>query len=116
MEPKTDVMAWLSENLQRFLQKSPTFFKVWTIINGILLFISGLPVILTQFGFTDLNILPAYVLKIIAFAAAWGLFMSKLPVKNSKDVTVEGDIVIQKPKPSLPFTEKKEAPVVVDQK
>lgn len=113
MQQKTDVMAFLQEIIVRFSQKSPKFFKVWNAINGIILFLSGLPVLLTQFGITDLNVLPAYVLKIITFASMWGLFMNKLTVKNSHEVINDNGTVIQKPCADLPFTEKKEDPKII---
>lgn len=113
---QTDLIAFLTEIIQRLKQKSPKFFKVWNVFNSILFVIAGIPVLLTQFGFTDLNILPAYVLKIITFASAWGLFMNKLTVKSSSVVVTDGNTVIQKPSDKLPFTEKKEAPVIVDSK
>lgn len=113
---QTDVMAFLSETLQRIQQKSPKFFKVWNTFNSILFVVAGIPVLLTQFGITDLNILPPYVLKIITFASAWGLFMNKLTVKNSHEVVTDGTTIIQKPADILPFTEKKEPIKIIDPK
>lgn len=103
MQP--NIMSFLTEMIQRLKQKSPKFFKIWNIFNSIVLFVSGLPVILTQFGITDLNVLPAYVLKIITFCAAWGLFMTKLTVSSTPiGVTHKGDVLKVSIDDKLPFT------------
>lgn len=107
-------MVFLSETLQRLKERSPKFFKVWNTFNSILLVVAGLPVILTQFGVTDLNILPAYVLKIITFASAWGLFMNKLTVQSTPIGVTPGKTVLKVTDESkLPFTAANEQKIAI---
>ena len=115
---QSDLIAFLKENLQRLKQTSPKFWKVWTTINSIILFIAGIPTIMAWMDISDLNkFLPdasvAIILKIIAFASAWGLFMSQLTVQSNSEVIVEGGNVISKPCGDLPFTEKKDEAKII---
>ncbi|HEY5391070.1 MAG TPA: hypothetical protein VIJ57_03060 [Hanamia sp.] len=110
---QSDLIAFLQENLQRLKTKSPKFFRVWNFINSVILLFSGIPTILNMINISSLDvILPnsatKIVLKIIAFSAAWGLFMNKLTVKSSHEVVEDSGVLIQKPCDSLPFTAKKE--------
>ena len=110
---QSDLITFLQEILQRLKTKSPRFFKVWNFINSVILLFSGIPTILNMLNIQSLNvILPnkatEVVLKIIAFSAAWGLFMNKLTVKNTHEVVEDSGTLIQKPCTDLPFTSKKE--------
>lgn len=118
---QSDLITWLQENLQRLKQTQPKFWKVWSAINGIILFLAGLPTIMAWIDVPDLNqFLPGTVvrviLKIISFCAAYGLFLNKLTVKGTHEVVSEGDTLLSKPCPDLPYTEKKEGMKIIDVK
>ncbi len=117
---------FFQETVARLSQTSPKFFKIWNRINSGLLVVSGIPTILNWLDIPDLEtFLPPtwakYVLKIIAFAAGWGLLMNKLPVQGTAvGVTEGGNVLKVTPDDKLPFTaavekklaEKENAPVV----
>lgn len=118
---QSDFIAFIQEILQRLKQKSPKFWKVWTTINTALLLIAGIPTALAFMNIASLNdILPnsaaRIVLKIVAFAAAWGLFQNKLTVQSNHEVVVDNDVLLSKPCADLPFTEKKENVKVIEPK
>lgn len=117
---QSDFILWLQENLSRLKQTSPKFWKVWTAINSLLLLISGIPTVMAWSGVKDLNqFLPGtpgrIVLRIIAFAAGYALIQNKLTVTSTHKVVVDGDILISKPCPDLPYTEKKESMKIIEQ-
>jgi hypothetical protein len=110
---QSDIIAFIQEILQRLKTRSPKFFKVWNFINSAVLLISGVPTLLNMLDIQSVEtILPStsakVVLKIIAFASAWGLFMNKLTVKSNHEVIEDEGALIQKPCTDLPFTAKKE--------
>jgi len=123
-QKQSDVGAWLRENLVRFQARSPKFFKVWGWINKIMLLLSGLPTVIDwaqkTFSFDASEILPGngmkIVLKIVAFAAAWGLMMNKLTVADPHVIETDNGTLLQKPCADLPFTTKTEAPKIIDPK
>jgi len=116
---QTDLIAFLQETFQRLKQTSPKFFKVWNTINSIMLFIAGIPTIINWLDIPDLNfLLPdvavRVVLKVVAFAAGWGLLMNKLTVQSNHEIVKNGLTILSKPCPDLPFTEKKEDIKILD--
>lgn len=75
-------LSFLAELVARWKAKSPSFFKVITTISTILLFITGVPTLLEEFGVVDL--IPANVneviVKVVAAAALATSIISKLTV------------------------------------
>lgn len=110
MNNQNSLFAWLQESLQRLFAKSPTFFKWWNIINGVLALIAGIPSLLITFDV----VLPPDVkwvkvlMNVVAAAATWGFLMSKMTVQRPT-VLKTGDVVGPDKETKLPFTEKAEA-------
>lgn len=110
MDNKNSFIAWLQENLQRLFAKSPQFFKIWNIINGLLALIAGVPTMLVAF---DIVLPPdqkwvGILMKAVAAAGAWGWFMGKLTVQRPA-MNEAGEMVGPEKETKLPFTEKVEA-------
>lgn len=117
-EHTTDFSAWIAENIQRLKQSSPKFFTVWSRINTIVLALAGIPTLMDSLGI-DISVSPPHwalpILKVATYAAAWGLFMSKLTVNMSHEVKVSDEgTLIQKPCGDLPYSEKKEDPKIIE--
>lgn len=106
-----NVLTFLQELLQRLFTKSPKFFKIWTIISGTLVLITGIPDFITFLninGFTLPNLWNTEVTKAVAWASRAALFMSLLTTQ-SKPVGVvstnDGAMVIKATDDKqLPFT------------
>lgn len=105
------VILFLKENLQRLFTKSPLFFKIWTLITGVLVLITGLPDFLTWItagGITIPDLWNTYITNAVAWASRAGLFMSVLTTQ-SKPITLDtGQIIKQTDEKALPFTAKAE--------
>ena len=83
------IIAWLSETLDRFLSKSPKYFRIW---NAILVIIGALPQIPVALTYLDITLptpISDKVARIITIAAAFGIFMSKLTVKNATIIAAD---------------------------
>jgi hypothetical protein len=103
-------LNWLRETLQRLLLKSPKFFKIWSWFWGAVMFISGIPYLLTQFGVVLPEPFASLSNKVAATAGLIGLFMSSMTVKTAPVAqTEEGKAITVLPTGKLPFTEKSEA-------
>lgn len=107
----SNVMLWISENLNRLFLKSPKFFRIWKIIGYILFIISGVPQILSwmqvQMGIDIWAMLPEFYQnlgnKIILGASAVMIFMSTLTVNTTDPDSGENKSLSD----SLPYTRKK---------
>src|SRR4030095_4165871 len=103
-------LNWLRENLQRLFLKSPKFFKIWQLVSGGLMLLSGVPYLLTALGITLPEPLSTMSNKAVTFAAAGALLMSSLTVKTPAVAqTEEGQAVIVHDEKKMPFTTKTEA-------
>lgn len=106
---QSQILAFLSESLNRLFQKSPVYFTWWKRISATIGIIATLPTILAFFHIIVPLPWTAEVDHLIA-AAAYGVwFMSQIPVKDpTMTVTgsnLQGDTVSETiVKPSLPFT------------
>lgn len=112
-----NILTFLKESLQRLFAKSPKFFKVWQIVSGILVLITGIPELINSLPFhvTIPDLWNARVTEAVAWASRAALFMSLLTTQSTPiGVTDEGKGNVLKATDSdkLPFTaavEKKEA-------
>lgn len=99
------VFLFLKETFTRLITKSPLFFRIWNLILGILIFITGLPTFLVYF---DISIPSEWKLlmdKHVARAAIAVLLMSMLSAQSKTvAVTKEGEAVKQTNPDLLPFT------------
>lgn len=121
---KSDVLAWLQENWIRLRKTQPKFFKVWDKIDSILIFIGGIPTMMVWIQQIDpslsIDILvpnaqwTKILFKVIAFIGLYGKFKNKLTVANAKEIVVDNGTIISKPTSDLPFSEKKEAPKIIE--
>ena len=96
------ILAFLKELVTRYKQKSPKFFQIIQWISAAVALIAGLPEAL-DFIFTYFNLgeIPEWLAslenKVVAIAALVGVFLSGLPVDQSKLTKVDEVEV-------LPFT------------
>jgi hypothetical protein len=111
----SDVSAFFQEILERLKQRSPKFFHVLSRINMLILALSGVPTILNQLNIVIPPHWAILVLKITTAASAWGLFIGKLTVQGHPEIVqTDNGVLLTKPSPDLPFTEKKELTKVVE--
>jgi len=100
------LILFLQETLQRLFTKSPKFFKVWMIISGVLVLITGIPEALEALGIANI---PVFWSDAINTAVAWAsraaFIMSLLTTQNTPvEVKEDGAIVTTQSAKSLPFT------------
>lgn len=103
------IVKFLQETLQRIFQKSPTFFKWWQIITGVLTCIAGIPFLMTNLGITLPEPFATMSNKAVTFAGGGAFFMSLMAVRQVPVAQTEegkGIVVIDEKK--LPFTAKSE--------
>jgi len=80
-KPKTmDNLSWLQELVARWKAESPTFFKVISTISFICVFVTGIPMLLTQFGVNVPEVISPTLQQIILVAGLVGGVISKLTV------------------------------------
>jgi hypothetical protein len=105
------VVLWFKETFTRFLTESPTYFKIWSWISGILLLITQIP--------EYLAILPTFlkpsqiwgdkINNIVSTASIAILIMSKMTTQSKiTSQTIEGIPLKQTDPNTLPFTAAKE--------
>ncbi len=103
-------LAWLSENLNRLFTKSPLFYKVWQIILGALILVTGLPKFLLAFHLHIPSPYDVFANQSVAWCSIGAFIMASLSSKGRVQVS-EGEIVKKTDETKLPFTaeaEKKE--------
>lgn len=109
-------LDWVREAWNRLSQKSPKFFKVWQILWGGLLFLSGIPYTLAQFNITlppPIDFLSSKFVAAMSFGA-W--LMSQFAIKTTPVAqTTEGSAVTILDKDKLPYTSKTESKEVQEQ-
>lgn len=102
-----NVLKFLRETLQRFFTKSPLFFKIWMMVSGALVLITGIPDLINSLPFhvtlpeifnDRLNTAVAWASR-GAFVMAW-LTTAEKPIGLSTD----GDILKTTAQDKLPFT------------
>lgn len=109
-----NVLTFFQELLQRLFTKSPTFFKVWSIISGTLVLITGLPDFINMLGINGIHIPDlwnASVTNSVAWASRAALFMSIL-TSQSKPSAIDsetGKVIKNTDEKKLPFTAAREA-------
>jgi hypothetical protein len=104
---------FLRETLNRLFTKSPKFFMIWQIISGLFVFISGLPLLLTQFNIHLQEPFATLSSKAVTFAAIGMLLMSKLTTQSKQvAVTEAGDVLKKTDDQKLPFTSGQEQRIV----
>ena len=87
-------LSFLQQLVARLKAKSPFFFKVITTLSGVTAFITGIPVLLTDFGVTQLPaIVTTFENKTIAIAAIVGGVISKLTVDTPDTKQVLKDTI-----------------------
>lgn len=99
------LLAWLKENLSRLFTQSPKFFKIWQIVSGALVLITGIPQLLSTMQIT----LPIPWSDGLNTAIAWasrGMFFislltSKSPIVATNDA---GTPLKRTDDAKLPFT------------
>ena len=104
-------ILFLKENLQRLFTKSPLFFKIWTLITGVLVLITGLPDLITWItsgGITIPDLWNSYITNAVAWASRAGLLMSMLTTQSTPITLNNGDVVKVTDTKALPFTAKAE--------
>lgn len=103
-------ISFIQETIQRLFQKSPKFFKLWQIVYGGLILLTGVPYTLTQFGVSLPEPINTMSNKAVAFFAAGAWLMSRLTVKSTPVAqTEEGKAITLLDSKKLPFTTKTEA-------
>lgn len=109
---KANVLTFLQENLQRLFTKSPKFFRIWTIVSGALVLITGIPELISALPF-DVHIPDLWNAKVteaVAWASRAALFMSLLTTKSEPvGVTAGGNVLKVTDATKLPFTAATEA-------
>jgi len=120
----TNVLTFLRENLQRLFTKSPLFFKVWMIISGALVLITGMPDFINMLSGNGFHIPDLWNVKVtnaVAWASRAALFMSLLTTQSKPaGITQDGTVIKTTDTDKLPFTtaseqkivDKTEAPVI----
>lgn len=104
---------WLQENLKRWFQKSPAFFKWWNRISTFFLIVSGLPWLMVQledmFGYVTPDVIKAFSSKFVTGCALGAKMMAGLTVDSPVVAqTEEGKPVLVSEDEKLPFTAEKE--------
>ena len=101
------IILWLQETLSRFFKKNPTYFKVWLIILGTLVAITGIPQLLNMLPF-KLNIpdlMSAKLTIAVAWASRGAIIMTFLTTKSTPvGVTDSGTVIKTTDAKALPFT------------
>lgn len=110
--PNNQVLNFLQENLQRIFIKSPLFFRIWQIVSGAAVLITGLPDFLNQFDIVLPEAWQALASKGIAWASS-GMFFMTLLTTQSKPVAITetGEVLKKTDESKLPFTAKNEGKV-----
>lgn len=106
---KANILTFLQENIQRFFTKSPLFFKIWTIISGTFVLITGIPDLISSLPFhvTIPDLWNERVTLAVAWASRAALFMSLLTVKSPAIGVTDngkGNIIKVTDSSKLPFT------------
>lgn len=103
-------ISFLQELFTRLATKSPKFFKIFQIISGALVMVTGLPGFFEQIGVNLPDYLMMFQNKLVAYAAVGSLFASLLTTQ-SKIVgkTDNGEPIKQTDEKKLPFTAQIEA-------
>lgn len=104
---KANILTFLQENLQRLFTKSPKFFRIWTLVSGALVLITGLPDLINSLPF-DVHIPDlwnARVTTAVAWASRAAFFMSLLTTQSVPvGVTAGGNVIKVTDQTKLPFT------------
>jgi hypothetical protein len=104
------LILFLQEIFSRLKTKSPTFFKVWQTIAGIVTAVTGLPGFLAMFNIVLPPALTILENKIVGAAAAGVLFMSLMPTQApAAAISTDGCLLKTTDDKKLPFTAKAEA-------
>jgi len=103
-----NVLSWLQENLQRLFVKSPLFFKIWALISGSLILITGVPDFINMLhinGFEIPNLWDAAITKAVGWASR-GVFLMSILTSQSKPaaITDQGEVIKSTDTKKLPFT------------
>lgn len=102
---KPNILSFLQETLQRLFTKSPKFFKIWMIISGTLVLITGIPDWIRFTGITIPNLWNHDVTLAVAWASRAATFMAILTSKSPiVAVTVGGNVLKATDDTKLPFT------------
>lgn len=103
-----NVLTFLQENLQRLFVKSPLFFRIWTLIFGALVLITGVPDFVNMLhinGFVIPDLWNDAVTKAVGWASRGGLLMSLLTTQSKPAaITDQGKIIKTTNTKKLPFT------------
>lgn len=103
-----NILTFLQETLQRLFTKSPKFFKVWMLISGALVLITGLPDFINFLhiaGFTIPNVWNEHVTIAVAWASRAALLMATLTTKSIPIAKTEGGNILKvTDETKLPFT------------
>lgn len=111
------VVLWFKENLQRLFTESPTFFKIWSWISGILFLITGIPELINSMipALSFPEIWSQYINSAITFASGAALLMSKLTTQSTPIAqTLDGTLLKHTNIDALPFTAQKEDKLAKD--
>lgn len=106
------LIAWLKESILRLSTKSPKFFKIWQLISGALVIITGLPDALHLMNIQIPDVWDESVTKAVAWASR-GIFLMSMMTTQSTPVAIDqnGTPIKKTNEAKLPFTaiqEKKE--------
>jgi len=102
-----NVLTFLREFIQRLFTKSPKFFKIWTLISGALVLITGIPAFITMLpvGITIPDIFNQGVTTAVRYAGTGVLLMSLLTTQSKPGAITDGGVVIKSTDSNqLPFT------------
>lgn len=106
MQPSNNILAFLQEMVQRLFLKSPKFFRVWQLISGALVLITGIPQLLAAFSVK----LPEEINNNLTTAIGWasrGIFIMSLMTTQSKPAAIDsetGEVLKKTNSERLPFT------------
>lgn len=109
MQQQNPFLAWLQESLQRLFKKSPKFFRIWQMVLGFTVVVTGLPALLTGWGIELPEALTILQNKVIAYISTGAFIMTQLSTQSTVvGVTPQGDILKKTDQKALPFTAQQE--------
>lgn len=100
----TDAVKFLRETLQRLFTKSPLFFKIWMIVSGVLVVITGLPDILSQVHVVLPEIFSKDINTAVAWASRGAFIMAWLTTADQPTAVNENGEILKTTSTKLPFT------------
>ncbi len=104
------LLNWIRETLNRLFISKPEYFKYWTWLSYLVLLVSGVPYLLTQFNITLPEPFATLSNKFFSGVGVAMYIMSQLTVQNPVvGQTEQGHAITVLDTAKMPFTTKTEA-------